>query len=165
VNLDHLIHWFWGSATCRLHEGAVLAFSAKIGNICGDTDKIQVGPRSHILGTSSSPLPMTASSRSAHDAMSARPCFVTIGDSVVISHSANVFDNMTRHLAASARHQQARQILKTGYPQSISLDESPVQICNDAWIGSNTMVLRGVPIGEGGIVAAGAVVTRAVPPY
>lgn len=36
---------------------------------------------------------------------------------------------------------------------------------NDVWIGTNAVILTGVRIGDGAIVAAGAVVTRDVPPY
>ena len=34
----------------------------------------------------------------------------------------------------------------------------------DGWIGANAVVLKGVNIGDGAIVGAGAVVTRDVPP-
>lgn len=40
-----------------------------------------------------------------------------------------------------------------------------VEIGNDVWIGSRVMVMGGVRIGHGAIIAAGAVVTRDVPPY
>lgn len=39
------------------------------------------------------------------------------------------------------------------------------QIGNDVWIGYNTTIMSGVRIGNGAIVAAGAVVTHDVPPY
>ena len=42
---------------------------------------------------------------------------------------------------------------------------SPVEIANDVWIGKNAIVKSGVKIGNGAIVAAGAVVVRDVPPY
>lgn len=38
-------------------------------------------------------------------------------------------------------------------------------IGNDVWIGTNAVVMGGVTIGDGAIVAAGAVVTKDVPPY
>lgn len=38
-------------------------------------------------------------------------------------------------------------------------------IGNDVWIGSNAVVLQGVEIGNGAIIASGAVVTKNVPPY
>ncbi|MEE1149502.1 MAG: DapH/DapD/GlmU-related protein, partial [Methanobrevibacter sp.] len=42
------------------------------------------------------------------------------------------------------------------------LHPSPVHIKDKAWIGSNATILPGVTIGEGAIVAAGAVVTKDV---
>ena len=41
----------------------------------------------------------------------------------------------------------------------------PVTIGNDVWIGARAIILDGVTIGDGAIVAAGAVVTRDVEPY
>jgi acetyltransferase-like isoleucine patch superfamily enzyme len=90
---------------------------------------------------------------------------IEIGDRVLISHSANIFDSLTHPLGAAARHEQVKQIFGHGHPREISLDESPVRIGDDAWIGAGAMVLRGVTVGEGGVVAAGAVVTRDVPPF
>ena len=38
-------------------------------------------------------------------------------------------------------------------------------IGNDVWIGANVTTLQGVSIGDGAVVAAGAVVVKDVPPY
>lgn len=40
-----------------------------------------------------------------------------------------------------------------------------VEIGNDVWIGANVNILNGCRIGDGAVVAAGAVVTKDVPPY
>ena len=40
-----------------------------------------------------------------------------------------------------------------------------VTIGNDVWIGQRAMIMPGVTIGDGCIIAAGAVVTKDVPPY
>ena len=40
---------------------------------------------------------------------------------------------------------------------------APVVIGNRVWIGCNALVLKGVRIGDGAVVAAGTVVTRDVP--
>lgn len=40
-----------------------------------------------------------------------------------------------------------------------------VRIGNDVWIGTRATLLEGVTVGDGAVVAAGAVVTRDVPPY
>lgn len=42
---------------------------------------------------------------------------------------------------------------------------SPVQICDKAGLGSSTVVLPGVTIGEGAMIGANSVVTRDVPPW
>ena len=41
-------------------------------------------------------------------------------------------------------------------------DEQPIRIGSDVWIGVNCVVLKGVSIGDGAIVAAGSVVTRSL---
>ena len=41
----------------------------------------------------------------------------------------------------------------------------PIHIGNDVWIGLNAIIKDGINIGDGAIVAAGAVVTHDVPPY
>lgn len=40
-----------------------------------------------------------------------------------------------------------------------------VKIEDDCWIAANSVILAGVTIGKGSVVAAGSVVTRDVPPY
>lgn len=40
-----------------------------------------------------------------------------------------------------------------------------IEIGNDVWIGTRVTILEGVHIGDGAVVAAGAVVTKDVPPY
>ena len=44
-------------------------------------------------------------------------------------------------------------------------DDLDIIICDDVWIGSRSIILKGVTIGEGSIVGAGSVVTKDVPPY
>lgn len=40
-----------------------------------------------------------------------------------------------------------------------------IRVGDDVWLGHNAMVMSGVNIGQGAVVAAGALVTRDVPPY
>lgn len=44
------------------------------------------------------------------------------------------------------------------------LSPAPITICDGAWLGARALILPGVTVGAGSIVAAGAVVTRDVPP-
>lgn len=44
-------------------------------------------------------------------------------------------------------------------------DDPGVVIGSDVWVGTRAVILAGVHIGDGAVIAAGAVVTRDVPPY
>lgn len=44
-------------------------------------------------------------------------------------------------------------------------NDAPVVIEDDVWCGANVTILKGVTIGHGSVIAAGAVVTRSIPPY
>jgi acetyltransferase-like isoleucine patch superfamily enzyme len=170
VNLHFLIQRLIGRATCRLQKSAFLSHTARIRNALGDSDQIVIGRYSHIRGE------LMIFGHGGRISIG-EWCYVgvgtriwsaasiEIGDRVLISHSVNIFDNLTHPLKATERHEQAKQIFTSGHPRKISLDEKPVKIGDDAWIGACAMVLRGVSVGEGGIVAAGAVVTRDVPAY
>ena len=41
----------------------------------------------------------------------------------------------------------------------------PIQLGDDVWVGAHAIILSGVSIGRGAVIAAGAVVTRDVEPY
>jgi acetyltransferase-like isoleucine patch superfamily enzyme len=77
---------------------------------------------------------------------------VTVGDRVMIAHGAQII---------SAGH----RIPEAGEPMRFSgLDVAPIVIEDDAWIGGGAIVLPGVTVGRGAVVAAGAVVTKDVAP-
>lgn len=46
-----------------------------------------------------------------------------------------------------------------------SQDDQLVVIEDDVWVGTRATILKGVRIGHGSIVVAGAIVVRSVPPY
>jgi len=40
-----------------------------------------------------------------------------------------------------------------------------VIIDDDVWVGNSAIILRGVRVGRGSVIAAGAVITKSIPPY
>jgi len=76
---------------------------------------------------------------------------ITCGDKVAIGH--HVVLVTTGHKYDDPRHRCGEGIYE------------PIVIEDGAWIGANVTVLPGVTIGAGSIVAAGAVVSKSVPPH
>jgi acetyltransferase-like isoleucine patch superfamily enzyme len=88
---------------------------------------------------------------------------VTIGNRVLISHNVFIVDNQTHPVNAETRHQQFKAKFGCPFPENLDLEEKAIVIEDDVWIAANAIILRGVHIGKGAIVAAGAVVTKNVP--
>jgi acetyltransferase-like isoleucine patch superfamily enzyme len=76
---------------------------------------------------------------------------ITIGDHAMIAEYVSIRDN--GHSFADPMTPMRHQ----GY------DVAPIRIGNDVWIGRGAVVLKGVTIGDGAIIAANAVVTKNVP--
>ncbi|WP_283817384.1 DapH/DapD/GlmU-related protein [Bradyrhizobium liaoningense] len=89
---------------------------------------------------------------------------ISIGNRVLISHMCTIMDNLTHPIDPAERHQQFRDMITTGHPRELDLDEQPVFIEDDALISCHCVVLRGVRIGRGAVIGAGSVVTRDIPP-
>lgn len=92
---------------------------------------------------------------------------VIIGNHVLISHNVNIHDNDSHPLDFKTRQEQSvNQLQKlTMLDDSYSVSEKPVIIEDNAWICFNAVILKGVTIGKGAIVAASSVVTQNVPPF
>jgi len=79
---------------------------------------------------------------------------ISVGDHTLIASGCRFVDH---------DHGFSSRAIPMGYQTDGA--ESPIVIEDDVWIGANTMVLKGVTIGRGAIVAAGAVLTRPVGAY
>jgi acetyltransferase-like isoleucine patch superfamily enzyme len=89
---------------------------------------------------------------------------ITIGSDVLISYQVIIMDSDNHSLRASERIEDLRNWRQGHYDWS-HVAIKPVRIRERAWIGARAIIAKGVEIGEGGVVAAGAVVTRNVDPY
>lgn len=58
-----------------------------------------------------------------------------------------------------------KYIIDVTVEEKLPENDAPVVIEDDVWCGANVTILKGVTIGRGSVVAAGAVVTSSFPPY
>lgn len=67
----------------------------------------------------------------------------------------------------SANHSPISYVEEDTYDESMKMIDSKYSISfgNDVWIGDRVSIMEGIRIGDGAIIAAGAVVTKDVPPY
>lgn len=86
--------------------------------------------------------------------------FSQIAEGVVVAPRNHIHSNFTVH--DFLYEHGAREHL---FPEGIWEGRFRAKIGNDVWIGQGAIVLHGVEIGDGAVVAAGAVVSRSVPPY
>lgn len=76
---------------------------------------------------------------------------IQIGKRCLIGDLVQIFDCDFHEIQPDHRHDSCGPI-------------EPVTIGDNVWIGSRAMILRGVSIGENSVIAAGSVVTSAIPP-
>lgn len=98
---------------------------------------------------------------------------ITIGDNVTIAWGCTIYDHDSHSLDYRLRRKDIDDELRDiriGVSFIRNKDWScvkskPITIENDAWIGMNCIILKGVTIGEGSVIGAGSVVTKDVPPW
>lgn len=101
-----------------------------------------------------------------------RSC-IEIGNNVTIAWGGTFYDHDSHSLDYMKRRKDIDDELndiRNGRNFIANKDWSdvnskPIKICDDAWIGMNVIILKGVTVGEGAIVGAGSVVTKDVPAW
>jgi acetyltransferase-like isoleucine patch superfamily enzyme len=91
---------------------------------------------------------------------------VCIGDHVFGAENIFISDNDNHPISPFLRRQMT--LTHPGSPAWKLTDEvvsRPLVIEDGVWLGKSAIVLKGVTIGRWSIVAAGAVVTKSVPPF
>ena len=98
---------------------------------------------------------------------------IEIGNNVTIAWGGTIYDHDSHSLNYLDRRKDiddelndirnGRNFIKN--KDWSNVNSKPIKICDDAWIGMNAIILKGVTIGEGAVVAAGSVVTKDVPAW
>jgi acetyltransferase-like isoleucine patch superfamily enzyme len=153
-----------------IHHTAVIHAEAKILNPQGDREKIRIGAYSNVRGE------LFIYGHGGEIAIG-NYCYIgegtriwssgkiTIGDKVLIAHNVNIHDSNSHPTNSIERHQHFLEITQSNHPKKLSLDEKEVLIGDNAWIGFNATILKGVKIGKNAIIAACSLVTKDVDDY
>ena len=89
---------------------------------------------------------------------------IKVGRYCSINESAYVFlggNHALNHVSSFHFH----RIMGLGEPLEQPISKGPVVIGNDVWIGWEAVILSGVTVGDGAVIAARAVVSHDVQPY
>lgn len=168
MNFHYILRKALGRPTCRLGSNSKLAKEARIINISDSSDSIKIGSNSVISGVllvfpHGGMIRIGSWCYVGEQTRIWSGTAITIGDRVMIAHGVNLFDNDTHPISASERHAHFRQIATEGHPKNFRLNDRPINIEDDAWIGANCTLLKGITVGQRAIVGAGSVVTKDVP--
>jgi acetyltransferase-like isoleucine patch superfamily enzyme len=155
-----------------LSSSTVIHKEAVIRNFQLDKSKIVIGRNSHIRGN-------IQLFKQGGEIIIGDHCYVgegtyiwsakriQIGNRVLIAHNVNIHDNNSHPTESNLRYLDYLRILGLQ-----NIDENQFNLCSkqvvikdDAWIGFNSIILKGVTVGNGAIIGAGSVVTKDVPDF
>ena len=155
----------------RVDPTATLHPTATIDNIHGDPAAVVVGANTHVRG-------QLLTFWNGGEIRLGDWCYVgeatriwsqasiSIGDHVMIAHLVDIHDTNSHPLDWQERRRDSEAILSgRGYHLPTQTVSAPIVIEDDAWIGFKAVILKGVRVGRGAIVASGAVVTKDVDPW
>ena len=84
---------------------------------------------------------------------------------VIIGNNVMTGPNVTMISGDHRIDMLGRAMISVTDDEKLPENDQNIVVCDDVWIGANATILKGVEIGSGSVVAAGAVVTKNVPPY
>ncbi|MBM7353841.1 acyltransferase [Lelliottia amnigena] len=97
---------------------------------------------------------------------------IKIGSHVTMSFGVMIYDHDSHSIDYRERQKDINKILDTQNLNNdienkdwSSVNNSPIVIGNNVWIGFQAAILKGVTVGDGAIIAAKAVVTKDVPAW
>jgi len=99
---------------------------------------------------------------------------VSLGNDILVAWGVTFYDHDSHSLDFLHRDEDIKQAYKDfinekgNYLKNKNwgvVNSKPIVICDHVWIGAESMILKGVTVGEGAIIGARSVVTKDVPAY
>jgi acetyltransferase-like isoleucine patch superfamily enzyme len=89
---------------------------------------------------------------------------IAVEDDVLISYGCTIADSDNHSLYPELRTGDLANWMDGRRHDWTHSAMAPIRICRGAWVGARSIILKGVTVGAGAVVAMGSVVTRDVPP-
>lgn len=90
---------------------------------------------------------------------------IVIGRFVIISNHVTIKDNNSHPADPEIRKKMCLKGFYAAEWSNSKAEKSPINISDNVWIGERAVILKGVHIGAGSIVACDSVVVKDVPEY
>jgi acetyltransferase-like isoleucine patch superfamily enzyme len=88
-----------------------------------------------------------------------------IGDNAILDARKGIYIGKNVNLSSNVQIWTEQHSHRDPYFRCLTNSSNRVKICDRVWIGPGVIILHSVTIGEGAVIAAGAVVTKDVPPF
>lgn len=146
----------FSNPNCNIHDGVIIS-----GNTCGLKlgDNVSIGKYSVLtLSSQNETMPKLILGKNTYigeyNNIRVAGGEITIGSGCLISQFVTI---------VSSNHQIEKD--KPIISQKWTTDNNFVHIGDDVWIGASSVILPGVTVGKGAVIAAGSIVTKDVPEY
>lgn len=158
--------WSQFAAGARLGAGVRLALGARLINLDA-RDRVDIGADTVIRGIlRNEPGGRIRIGNSVYvgDGVILSACEeIAVGAATLLAHGVQVFDNDSHPIDAQERARHFRMILGLEPAGPVKIGTAAVRIGERCWIGTQTLIMKGVTIGDEAIVAAGSVVATDIP--
>jgi virginiamycin A acetyltransferase len=115
------------------------------------------------------PIEVVHVGKGSYGTITIQSLYVTPNEKLSIGNYVSIAPDVTFLLGVN--HQMSTATTFPFYSKLIqrssidAISKGPVIIEDEVWIGTGSMIFSGISIGKGSIIAAGAIVTKDVPPY
>jgi len=140
--------------SCRIYSGVIIDFNSKLGNY------VVLFKNTVITDSTIGDYSFVQKQTVVNKADIGRFCSIAMG--VVIGPGQHPVNFVSTH---PSFYSASQPVAKTFSDKEYFEPFKRTTIGNDVWIGQNAVLMDGVKIGNGAIIAAGAIVTKDIPDY
>ena len=122
-----------------------------------------------IVGERYYPMEVVSVGKASYGMLNIQSLYVTPAEKLIIGNYVSIAPGVTFLLGVNHQTETVStfplysKLVKRSPVDAIS--KGPIVVSDEVWIGTDAKIFSGITIGKGAIIAAGAIVTKDVPPY